>query len=242
MRGILAIVGVVALAGLVMVIASAQQPLKMTLQEAAQKGLVQLRGKGGYLGDKVAIDVINNISGQSIQVTARIGDVLPNKNTNEQALVVTKNLDIVLGPGQSVKLDGLWTMCIQEHKGAPSRGAIFDVAPNLANWTRFPAAQQLLTYLYEVDRQGLHTSEAAQRKVWDITNDGMKNGSFPKEIITTNISPSTGFTNPKDEKGNTIADGVPTLTEWGLIALGLLLAGSLAFMIRRRVAARPAGA
>lgn len=34
----------------------------------------------------------------------------------------------------------------------------------------------------------------------------------------------------------------PTLTEWGLIALGLLLAGSLAWMIRRRVIARPAGA
>jgi hypothetical protein len=35
---------------------------------------------------------------------------------------------------------------------------------------------------------------------------------------------------------------VPTLTEWGLIVLGLLLAGSLAFMIRRRLAPRPAGA
>jgi hypothetical protein len=34
---------------------------------------------------------------------------------------------------------------------------------------------------------------------------------------------------------------VPTLTEWGLIALGLLLAGSLAVMIRRRFA-RPAAA
>ncbi len=35
---------------------------------------------------------------------------------------------------------------------------------------------------------------------------------------------------------------VPTLTEWGLLALGVLLAGSLAWMIRRRVAAGPAGA
>jgi hypothetical protein len=36
--------------------------------------------------------------------------------------------------------------------------------------------------------------------------------------------------------------GVPSLTEWGLIALAVLLAGSLAFMIRRRLAPRPAGA
>jgi hypothetical protein len=38
-----------------------------------------------------------------------------------------------------------------------------------------------------------------------------------------------------------VGDDIPTLTEWGLIALGLLLAGSLAVMIRRRFA-RPAAA
>jgi hypothetical protein len=37
-------------------------------------------------------------------------------------------------------------------------------------------------------------------------------------------------------------EAVPSLTDWGLIVLGLLLAGSLAFMIRRRLAPRPAGA
>jgi hypothetical protein len=35
---------------------------------------------------------------------------------------------------------------------------------------------------------------------------------------------------------------VPSTTEWGLIVLAVLLAGSLAFMIRRRLAPRPAGA
>lgn len=34
----------------------------------------------------------------------------------------------------------------------------------------------------------------------------------------------------------------PTLTEWGLIVLGMLLAGSLAWMIRRRVITRPSTA
>jgi hypothetical protein len=47
-----------------------------------------------------------------------------------------------------------------------------------------------------------------------------------------------------DSSSTTInVDGpIPTLTEWGLIALAVLLAGSLAFMIRRRLAPRPAGA
>lgn len=40
----------------------------------------------------------------------------------------------------------------------------------------------------------------------------------------------------------TLAARAPTLTEWGLIALGILLAGSLAWMIRRRVITRPTGA
>jgi Mg-chelatase subunit ChlD len=39
-----------------------------------------------------------------------------------------------------------------------------------------------------------------------------------------------------------VGKSVPTLTEWGLIVLGLLLASSLAWMIRRRFAPRPAGA
>jgi|FaiFalDrversion2_1042247.scaffolds.fasta_scaffold22228_1 hypothetical protein len=239
---VLAVVGLaVALVSVAIIVINAQQPIKMSLQEAAQRGLVQLRGKGGFLGDKVAIDAINNIAGTPIQITARIGDVLPNKKKAQQALVVTKNLDIVLGPGQSIKLDGLWTMCIQEDKESPSPGAVFDVAPNLADWKRFPAAGRLLSYLYDVDRQGLWASEAAQRRVWDITNEGKARGEFPKEIITTNTSSSTGFTNPTDENGKVIA-GVPTLTEWGLIALAVLLAGSLAFMIRRRLAPRPAGA
>jgi len=38
------------------------------------------------------------------------------------------------------------------------------------------------------------------------------------------------------------ADKVPSTTEWGLLALAVLLAGSLAFMIRRRLAPRPARA
>jgi hypothetical protein len=46
-----------------------------------------------------------------------------------------------------------------------------------------------------------------------------------------------------DSSSTTInVGGLPTLTEWGLIALVVLLAGSLVFMIRRRFTPRPAGA
>ncbi|MCK4392910.1 IPTL-CTERM sorting domain-containing protein [Candidatus Bipolaricaulota bacterium] len=51
-----------------------------------------------------------------------------------------------------------------------------------------------------------------------------------------NQDPGLAFIGPSEIKG------APTLTEWGLIALGILLAGSLAWMIRRRVITRPTGA
>ena len=39
-----------------------------------------------------------------------------------------------------------------------------------------------------------------------------------------------------------IAHGMPTLSQWGLIALGILLAGSLVWVIRRRFRTKPVGA
>ncbi len=36
--------------------------------------------------------------------------------------------------------------------------------------------------------------------------------------------------------------GAPAITQWGLVAIGALLAGSLAWMIRRRSTTKPAGA
>lgn len=41
---------------------------------------------------------------------------------------------------------------------------------------------------------------------------------------------------------NLEAEAVPTFSQWSLIALGVLLAGALAFMIHRRFTVRPAGA
>jgi hypothetical protein len=51
-----------------------------------------------------------------------------------------------------------------------------------------------------------------------------------------------GYTFDTDPVAIVAIRGLPALAQWGLIALGLLLAGSLAFMIRRRFAPRPAGA
>jgi hypothetical protein len=57
--------------------------------------------------------------------------------------------------------------------------------------------------------------------------------------------PSTGITHGTFQGPPAIAitsKSVPSTTQWGLLALSLLLAGSLAFMIRRRFSLRPARA
>jgi len=74
----------------------------------------------------------------------------------------------------------------------------------------------------------------------EITQGGVVNyAGLPANVTVTDKD------NKQDVGQCTIKDvrqAVPTLTEWGLIALAVLLAGSLAFMIRRRLAPRPAGA
>jgi hypothetical protein len=70
---------------------------------------------------------------------------------------------------------------------------------------------------------------------------------FGSNARALNFQGATFFNGPRCT-GNPVGGGTvtpyatPTLTEWGLIALAVLLAGSLAFMIRRRLAPRPAGA
>jgi hypothetical protein len=76
----------------------------------------------------------------------------------------------------------------------------------------------------------------------EITQSGVVNyATLPAEVtVTAGRNEDVGRCVIKDVREGTQA--VPTLTEWGLIALAVLLAGSLAFMIRRRLAPRPAGA
>jgi hypothetical protein len=58
-----------------------------------------------------------------------------------------------------------------------------------------------------------------------------------------------GFDSATGAKGTAVpvrcsatGETLPAITQWGILALGLLLAGSLAFMIRRRFSMRPARA
>ena len=84
--------------------------------------------------------------------------------------------------------------------------------------------------------------------IWN--NLCVKAGDAVRVQVTTSFPATHGisavWTGQQDSWKGQVAilsqETVPTLTEWGLIVLGLLLAGSLAFMIRRRLAPKPAGA
>ena len=93
-------------------------------------------------------------------------------------------------------------------------------------------------------------SRASGDQITIQANSTIQIGTSPSAQPCTLRDPKTLF----DAKTTRVGDKVtilgltfevvslPTLTEWGLIALAVLLAGSLAFMIRRRLAPRPAGA
>lgn len=173
------VVGVIVLAAAV---ASASDPcLEMSLQEAAAKGLVTLTAKGGYSGDVVAIDAIHSLAtDKCIHIKARVGDTILPKDPTQQILVVVKPLDVVLGPGQSISLGGLWAMCAQAENSVPS--GVLDVGPNLDSIPGEAAAQLLalaehLAQQFEqyLDQEELlevepELLELAQSAVWAITD------------------------------------------------------------------------
>lgn len=62
-----------------------------------------------------------------------------------------------------------------------------------------------------------------------------------KEGDSTTVTMTYGDPLTSTKKVVVRAERAPTLSQWGLIGLGALLASSLAWMIRRRVRHRPAG-
>jgi len=118
------------------------------------------------------------------------------------------------------------------------------------------------------DLLGKHKFEPAQGDVWvagetrtltttfqvkcnnSCNVEGIKSSGEQEADLALEIDDGTSQRNGNfydTTTNNTVSvrcdeHGVATLTEWGLIALAVLLAGSLAFMIRRRFAVRPAGA
>ena len=175
----------------------------LTLQEAADDPLIDVRliskSGGGYLGDKVSITVRNRTRGD-IQVTARVGDILVNRSSPKQNLVVTKMLVLRVPAGQERSAAGIWTACIDHSLGSPGEGDTYDLAPNLVRW-RVRSAQDLLDYLNSLDPE----ESVSQGRVWNHTDSD----DFPALSRDDSTSPLAGYVVPPELHPVVANPGIP---------------------------------
>ena len=154
----------------------------LTLQGAAQDPDVWVRftdkpsnynqdhPTNGYFGDAVGI-VVWNSHDYPIRVTARVGDVLVGKGHNKQNLVVTKPLILDAPAGGKDSKDGLYTACIDAHRGAPQEAGYFDVGPNIAEWDAAEADLLIRCLLPQINKEQLWERGLAQSAIWKLTDN-----------------------------------------------------------------------
>jgi parallel beta-helix repeat protein len=218
------------LGALLMVGVQASSPAQIiSLQDAVKRGFVRLENKGEYFGDAVTF-IATGYADQEYRVQARAGDIILNKAGDEQNLVVTKttlpeDVRFTIRPGERKRIEGIFTACIDAHKGAPSFDRVMDIGPNLYNWGGGyeEAAKELLRVLEVINREGLWEYGPAQRAIWCITDDEFcsheevlpileeaevdpyKPHGFPRLSDPNAGSPDSGYTVPKDQYGYTIS-------------------------------------
>ncbi|MCB0598123.1 MAG: hypothetical protein H6557_12225 [Lewinellaceae bacterium] len=188
------------------------------------------------------IDAIAAQAGLVVEI--RPGDILINKNGNEQNFAITRSVDMFIPAGQQKTLDGLWVACIDAHKSIPRLGALFDYGPPLDIWVGNQAAPLLLQLLQFVDEQELFCSFnfETQRAIWRLSdndyigNTGVENLlqdaginignqmlNFPRMTNPNAGNPITSLVIPPQVAVGSSVNGIPTMTEWGIFLFILLI-------------------
>lgn len=168
----------------------------LTLQQAVADPQVKVTLKskpgGGYLGDKVTVEIRNGYA-EDIQVTARVGDVLLNKDAPDQNLVVTRRLVLLVPAGQTKVAQGLYTACIDKEQSAPDEGDLFDITSNVDEWDR-RSARMLSRLLQVIEERGIYATETAQRAIWKITDNRSPEAETRDLLVAAGIDPYEDFT------------------------------------------------
>jgi len=159
------------LAGLIALLSSFAGFAERTysLEQAARLGIVQLESRGGYVGERVAL-VSTGSHAQDIVIEVRKGDVLLTKDPRDQQLVVTRDLNVSVPAGESIRWDGVYTLCLDMWMGSPSNGDLLDVAPPLRKWS-CEEAGLILALLDEIDARELWNTQSAQKALWHMTDN-----------------------------------------------------------------------
>jgi len=188
---------------------------------AASSGMVQLVSLGGYLGDTVQV-IANADLDHDLILQVRRGDVLLNKSSSDQNMVVTRDVDIPLCAGES--MEGIWTLCLDWKKGSPKLGQILDVAPPLSDWPS-EHADLLVRLLEQIDKHDLWGVQYAQKAVWNITDnrsivDSIIGGITPELLHAAKVKPNVYRVFPHLSNPLSEADGTGFVVPPELLGTG----------------------
>ena len=117
------------------------------------------------------IDKLADKAGLIIHVKA--GDVISNKDTTEQNLVIIHSQDLFVKPGYIKTLNGIFTACIDAYNGSPTYDAYMDLAPSLDEWQGIPSAEYMLKVAHFADTLIYYGTEGydIQDAVWRISDN-----------------------------------------------------------------------
>jgi hypothetical protein len=123
-------------------------------------------------------DVDRLIAGAGVRLRSNPGDVLANKNGDQQNMVVGAPLDMYAPKGGRSHRDGLFAYCVDLHKHAPAAGAVYDVMGTAAGLAAaHPEYAALARVVEEIGRRqladpALGTSGplGANDAIWAITD------------------------------------------------------------------------
>jgi hypothetical protein len=139
------------------------------------------------------IDKITSNPGLLVNIPS--GDVLANRNSSAQNLVVTHSDDLFVPPGGKRTLNGIFASCIDGHKLQPSTGDVFDLVPSLTSWGGYGAAAQLQSLVSYIDTSRLYCglTNDAQKAIWRLTDNEPATAAEQAVLLGAGLTPGTSF-------------------------------------------------
>jgi hypothetical protein len=146
----------------------AKNPLEtLSILDAAKQKLVsvKVRGKGGYNGQCLNLE-IKNMTSKQLTIKVLAGTIFDNTEEWQQDLMVVEEQVIALRP-QNTDLKSLQTVCIQPSNGSPAKGVSFLL---------WKLAEGHLLKLAQLMSEKKYFNSTAQSAIWAVINgNGLEN-------------------------------------------------------------------
>jgi hypothetical protein len=173
--------------------------------------------------DQAAVDALVAAGRDNIDIVAAPGDLLLNKNTDQQDLGVGTDFHLLVHRGTPAHVDGLVAYCVNLDRHTPDAGIRLDVLGRAGDQAD-PSFQALQAVLDEVARRQtspLAPTEGGQLAVWRVTDNFTESeqpGTSSREILdAANIAPDGTYQTPRFEDPNAGGAGTGAVTPSGVL-------------------------